>query len=181
MRGIVFTELLEFIEAHLGFDMVDSVLEHAGLANDGVFTQGGNYPFDELLKLVTTLSEQTGKPVNDLLTNFGEHLLVRLIGMYGEHMHPYQSTITLVSEVEGIIHAEVRKLYPDAELPTFKTIEKTETRIVLHYISDKRLEALAYGLMLGASKHFNENILIAYAPLDSDSDTIVFTLEKQDG
>ena len=47
MRGVVFTELIEFVEDVLGFETADKMIEDAKLNNNGVFTQGGNYPFSD--------------------------------------------------------------------------------------------------------------------------------------
>ena len=50
MKGVVFTEYVEFIEETFGFDVVDDMIEKAGVS--GVYTQAGNYEFDELFKMV---------------------------------------------------------------------------------------------------------------------------------
>lgn len=55
MKGLVFTELLEYVENNFGFDMADKIIEDSNLENDGAYTQAGNYPFEELIKLVNAL------------------------------------------------------------------------------------------------------------------------------
>ncbi|HFS85217.1 MAG TPA: hypothetical protein ENK72_01200 [Epsilonproteobacteria bacterium] len=82
MKGIVFTELIEFVEEALGFEIADQMIGNAGLANEGAFTQAGNYPFEDLQKLVVRLSAATGKPAGDLLYLFGQYLFGRLIKLY---------------------------------------------------------------------------------------------------
>ena len=57
MKGLVFTELLEYVEENFGFDVADKIIENAKLENNGAFTQAGNYPFEELVKLVVALSK----------------------------------------------------------------------------------------------------------------------------
>ena len=56
MRGVVFTELMEFVEDKLGFEVADKMIEKSKLDNGGVFTQGGNYPFKDMVKLLTILT-----------------------------------------------------------------------------------------------------------------------------
>lgn len=178
MRGVIFTELIEFMEDNLGFDLADSVVAGANLEAGGVFSQGGNYPFDELVKIVVSLSKKTGKDINELLTIFGEHLFVKLVGIYGKDIDKYTSTIDLVNEVEAIVHVEVKKLYPDADLPTFTIVKKDDNSLIIHYISDKKLEALAYGLMMGSAQYFNESINVKYHVISEDPHKVEFIIKK---
>ena len=50
MMGMVYTELLDMIETEFSFDMVDAVIERAGVS--GTYTSVGNYSDDELFALV---------------------------------------------------------------------------------------------------------------------------------
>lgn len=75
MKGLVFTELLEYVENNFGFDMADKIIEEAKLPNNGSFTQAGNYPFEELVRLVVALSKRSNIiEVPKLLEIFGEHM-----------------------------------------------------------------------------------------------------------
>lgn len=74
MRGVVFTELIEFVESALGFEVADKMIEMSDLDNGGAFSQGGNYPFSHMQKLLSSLSKITGKEPQELLFIFGEHL-----------------------------------------------------------------------------------------------------------
>ncbi|MGB0990330.1 MAG: heme NO-binding domain-containing protein, partial [Halarcobacter sp.] len=67
MRGVIFTEMIEFVEEALGYEVADKMIEKAHLDNGGAFSQGGNYPFDQMVKMLTALSEITGKPPHELL------------------------------------------------------------------------------------------------------------------
>jgi Haem-NO-binding len=62
--------------------------------------------------------------------------------------------------IEDIIHAEVLKLYPDAELPRFIVEHQDAQRLVLLYQSPRHFEDLAEGLMHGCVTHFGEPIRI---------------------
>lgn len=178
MRGVVFTELIEFVEDALGFDTLDKVMEEASLENGGVFTQGGNYPYEDLLALVVALSKVTGKEISELLEVFGEHLFNKLVLIYGKDIKECGGALDFMDSVEGLVHVEVKKLYPDAELPTFETISKSDTKLELVYTSNKQLESFAKGLMIGCSKYFNEPLKIEYEVLSQTPHKVKFFLEK---
>lgn len=178
MRGLVFTELIEFVEEALGHNVSDKMIKEAKLDNNGVFTQGGSYEFDDLVKLVVSLSNITGKEVGELLYVFGEHMFERLVLLYGKEIDSKGSSIEFIDNVENVIHVEVRKLYPDAELPIFQTIEKGKDHLVIIYISNKRLEEFAHGLIDGCAKYFGELLDITYKTVDEDSHKVKFIIEK---
>ena len=60
MMGMVYTELLEMIEARFSFDMVDAVRTFGGICS---YTSVGDYADDELVGIVAALSEETQTPV----------------------------------------------------------------------------------------------------------------------
>ena len=174
MKGLVFTELLEYVENNFGFDMADKIIEEAKLENNGSFTQAGNYPFEELVKLVVALSKETNIEIPALLEIFGEHMFSRLISLNPQLKNIFSSSLELISKVDNIIHPEVQKLYPGADLPKFNLIEQSDNKLVIDYISNKHLEPFAIGLMKGSAKCFNENLTITQ---EKNGDITRFTLE----
>ena len=171
MRGVIFTEMIEFVEEALGFEIADKMIENARLQNDGAFSQGGNYPFSDMVKLLDSLSKITGKEPNELLFIFGEHLFSVLVKLYGKDIKAAGGAIDFINSVEDYVHVEVKKLYPDADLPKFITEQIDENHIVLVYQSEKKLESFANGLISACGKYFNE-------PLDVNFETISQTPYK---
>jgi len=167
MKGLVFTELLEYVEENFGFDMADKIIENANLANDGAFTQAGNYPFEELVKLLSALSKELNIEIPKLLEIFGEHMFKKLISLNPQLKDNFNSSLDLISRVGDIIHPEVEKLYPGSDLPKFNLINRSENKIVIDYISSKHLEPFAIGLMKGSANFFNEKIIIAQEKIEN--------------
>jgi len=167
MKGLVFTELLEYVEDNFGFDMADKIIEQSKLANNGSFTQAGNYAFEDLLKLVAALSNELNIEIPKLLEIFGEHMFTRLISLNPQLKDNFESSLDLISQVDNIIHPEVEKLYPGADLPKFNLINRTENKVIIDYISSKNLESFAIGLMKGSAKSFNEEIIISQEKLEN--------------
>ena len=49
MKGIVFTEFLEMVEASYGLQTVDTIIENASLPSEGAYTAVGTYDFNEMV------------------------------------------------------------------------------------------------------------------------------------
>ena len=117
MKGMVFTELLSFVEQTHGTDAVDDLIDACDLPSGGAYTAVGTYDHAEMQALVAALSRQSNTPPNELLEVFGQHLIGRFRVSFPDF---FKAALTLFDFLESIdrrIHVEVRKLYPDAELP----------------------------------------------------------------
>ncbi|TMM56653.1 hypothetical protein FEE95_09110 [Maribacter algarum] len=174
MKGIVFTEFLEMVESKFGLETVDNIIESSNLASEGIYTSVGTYDFNEMVSLITGLSEEVKVPAGDLIYTFGLYLFTSLGKAHPEVIQSYQSPISLLYSIEDHIHVHVKKLYPDAELPTFKILEKTETSISMIYSSSRGLYRLAHGLMEKSFEHFNGKADITYELLKEDGTEVKF-------
>jgi hypothetical protein len=153
MKGIVFTEFLEMVENTWSMDMVDALIERAGVV--GAYTAVGTYPHGEMRALIHALAEETGTPVSDLVRTFGKHLFVHFTQAYPRFFRGVTGSLEFLAGIEDIIHAEVRKLYPDASLPTFD-IKRDPDRLVMTYFSNHPFADLAHGLIEGCADHFGD-------------------------
>lgn len=160
MKGVVFTEFLEMVERRFSADMVDDIIDDAHLPHGGVYTSVGTYPHSEMVAMVVALSQHSGMPVPDLVRAFGEYLFGRFVLAYPSFFEGVTGAFEFLSGIEDIIHAEVLKLYPDAELPRFIVEHHDAQKLVLHYLSPRHFEDLAEGLMHGCVAHFGEPIRI---------------------
>ncbi len=57
MKGIVFTEFLEMVEAEFGLETADKIIMDSKLASNGAYTVVGTYDPSEMGQLVTNLSK----------------------------------------------------------------------------------------------------------------------------
>ena len=138
MRGMIFTELFELIEEKFGYDRLDDVIDASALENEGSYTATGNYSFDELVRIVISLSEQTDIPIPALLEVYGEYLFPKLLKVLPE-LSKDADILEFIESVENHIHVQVRKLYPDAELPTFELLSSSPEILKFYYISKKNI------------------------------------------
>lgn len=161
MRGLVFTEFLDFVEKTAGPEMVETMLESCNLASGGAYTSVGTYDHEEILNMLAFLNQATGQDVSDMVTAFGRNLFAQLAV---HHPAIVQSSETLLDFLEGIethIHREVRKLYPDAELPYFETVRPRKNMLIMTYQSSRPFVDLAHGMINGAVDHFKDTVRIA--------------------
>lgn len=167
MKGVVFTEFLEMVEARHSPALVEDLIEDADLPSQGVYTAVGTYPHGEMVLLVSALSKRTGVPVPDLLKLYGEHLFGCFGVRYPQHFKDAANAFDLLAGVESCIHKEVLKLYPDAELPTFLVEVHEPSYMRLIYASPRPFGDLCEGLIVGCLKHFGETARIVRQELAS--------------
>ncbi|PWJ42556.1 heme NO-binding domain-containing protein [Sediminitomix flava] len=158
MKGIVFTEFIEMVEEKFGFDIADRVIQTSALPSNGVYTAVGTYSHAEMVSLLMNLSKEVGMEVDQLLRIFGRHLFEVFTKVYPHFFTGETNLFSFLTQIEIYIHREVQKLYPDAELPTFTSNYLDDGTFELVYFSDRRMSALAEGLITGASEFFNTEI-----------------------
>lgn len=177
MKGIVFTEFLEMVEAKWSLDVTDAIIARSAVPSGGAYTAVGTYPHEEIVSLVVALSAETGLAVPDLIRAFGGHLFHRFTQLYPRFFEGVTSSFQLLSGIEDIIHAEVRKLYPDAELPGFE-VESGPGALTLTYRSRRHFADLAEGLIRGCVSHYGENIEVIRENQSDGADQARFHLRK---
>ena len=178
MKGVVFTEFLDFVGASYGDDTVDDIIDASVLPSGGAYTAVGTYDHAEMVTLCTALAEHTGAPVADLVRDFGSHLSGTFARGYPAFFARSATFFDFLESIEGHIHVEVRKLYPDAELPSFKIEERGPTRMVMEYRSPRRLGKLAEGLILGSARQYGVEARVQADPIaGSDGQAVRFVID----
>ncbi|MCP3664664.1 MAG: hypothetical protein GY696_19600 [Gammaproteobacteria bacterium] len=160
MKGIVFTEFLDFVAEQFSLEMLDDIIQASDLPSEGAYTAVGTYDYQEMIQLVSALSRISGLPVADLVASFGQHLFGVFVNKYPGYIEGIDSTFSFLLAVEKTIHVEVLKLYPDAELPRFQYEFPEPDTMLMIYKSRRALGDLAEGLMRGCIEHFGDSITI---------------------
>jgi hypothetical protein len=180
MKGIIFTEFLELVEAKFGIGMVDQIIAQSNLESKGIYTSVGTYSFSEMLSLVTNLSNNSGISIDDLFLVYGEHLFAVLKTSYPGLIESYKDPIEMLSSIEDHIHVEVRKIYPKAELPTFTVEDRTENSIVLLYKSSRAMYSFGLGLMNKTFENFGTTAEIIMEKLNERGTEVRFSITKNE-
>ncbi|CAN5750385.1 hypothetical protein BH23ACT2_BH23ACT2_00230 [soil metagenome] len=131
----------EVVTDQHGEEAWEDVLGSAGLA--GAYTSLGTYPDDDLSRIVCAGSAALSTPEDALLRDLGRCSLAKLAVRYPGFFAPYTATRPFLLGLNDVIHAEVRKLYPDAEVPHFTIDDSCPDAVGLGYDSPLRLCASA--------------------------------------
>ena len=179
MKGMVFTEFLELVERTRSPELADALIDESSLPSGGVYTSVGNYDHREMVTLVVALSRHTGQSVTEVLHWFGLNLFQSLASGFPEFfrdkIHPFEVLVG----IESVIHTEVRKLYPDAELPSFVIRQPNDRTLELDYHSPRCMDDLAHGLIDGCIARFDLPVALSRRPLGTtQADGTRFTLVR---
>ncbi len=178
MKGIVFTEFLDLVEDKFGLEMVDKIIDQSELDSGGVYTSIGTYSFSEMLQLLQNLSQNTGISIDNLLLVYAEHFFSVIEDSYPGLLATYKDPIEMLASIENHIHVEVRKIYPDAELPVFIVEEQTEDSLIMVYKSSRAMHHFGLGLMNKTFEHFNAKATIDLEKIKEDGTEVRFTVQK---
>jgi hypothetical protein len=158
VKGIVFNLLEEVVRREHGERAWDDLLAAAG--SDGIFTSLGNYPDERMFALVGAASSALNQPPEHVVRWFARHCIPLLAAKYPQFFEPHASTRPFLLTLNEIIHPEVRKLYPGAQVPEFDFDTSDDQVLVMGYRSPRKLCAFAEGLIQGAAAHYGEQVEI---------------------
>lgn len=179
MKGIVFTEFLEFVEDHHGIVMVDKLISSSTLESKGIYSSVGTYEHTEMVQLVTWLSAETNVPIGKLLRIYGEHFFSVLYSSYPVFFEKMDDCFEFLATVDNYIHPEVLKLYPDAELPRFETELMLENEMRMVYHSQRALYPFAEGIIAGLMAHYNgENYNLKTELIEESGKVVRFIITR---
>lgn len=156
MKGIVFNLLEDAVTDQHGPDVWDALVDTAGVS--GRYTSLGNYPDSDMEALVSAACAALALDRSTVLRWFGISAMPMLAERYPALFEGHTSAKTFIDGVNDVIHAEVRKLYPDALCPHFRLSESQEGDLMMDYKSARRMCALAEGFVVGAAAYFGEEV-----------------------
>ncbi|PKH51536.1 hypothetical protein CXF68_12955 [Tenacibaculum sp. Bg11-29] len=178
MKGIVFTEFLDLVEDKFGLEMVDKIISQSTLESEGIYTSIGTYSFSEMLQLLENLSGNTAISIDDLLLVYAEHFFGVIEKSYPGLLATYKDPIEMLASIEDHIHIEVRKIYPEAELPTFVIKDRKDKSLVMIYKSSRAMHHFGLGLMNKTFEHFNATATIVLEKIKEDGTEVKFIINQ---
>jgi hypothetical protein len=154
------------------------LLESAGV--NGAYTSLGSYPDEEIYKLVAAAAAALGHPRAAILRWFGRKAMPLFAEKYPNFFATQTNTRRFLLTVNDIIHPEVRKLYPGANVPVFDFDTSSPDTLLMGYKSERKLCALAQGFVEGAADHYGEDISFEHVKcVDRGDEKCVFKISFQ--
>ncbi|MCH9683126.1 MAG: heme NO-binding domain-containing protein [Deltaproteobacteria bacterium] len=158
MKGVVFNIFEEFVRDSFGAQTYEALLDAAGVPPTEPFVGPSTYPDETMTTLVVTASKMLNTEIPVLLRKFGAALFYGLHAKAPGFAEAHHDARSFLLCVEGVVHMEVRKLYPDAYVPTFEYTTPSEDTLGITYRSKRRMCHLMEGLLDGMADYFGTTI-----------------------
>jgi predicted hydrocarbon binding protein len=162
MQGSIFTSFSEMVIEKMGMSVWNDLLEKVKPSSEGVYTNGMQYDDSEILAYVSELSIITKVDVPTLVKTFGEYLFIHLFNSSPANVSHIDNLKDFLTCIDGVIHKEVKRVHPNAYLPSFKYDETPDGDLIMFYKSKRKLCHLSEGLITGAAHHFEQSISIKH-------------------
>lgn len=179
MKGFVFTCFLDLVEDNFGYEIVDEIILTSNLSTGGVYTSIGTYPHYEIFELVGQLSSVTQIPIRTLLKLYGQHFFKVSETQYGYLLSSFTNTFQLLESIPHYMHIEVKKIYPDAELPQITTKRVADNVLEMIYSSEQKMFDFAEGLIDSCLKFYGEEGSIEQINLNDECSKVRFLITKR--
>jgi hypothetical protein len=155
---MVFNLLEEILTRRFGEAFWDDLLDESAI--DGAYTSLGNYPHQQFVTLLAGAAGPLGLSTDDAIRWFGREAMPLLAQRFPGFFAPHREARSFVLTLNEIIHPEVRKLYPGADIPVFDFDTRSLDSLVLGYRSTRGLCLFAEGLIEGAAAHYGQSVEI---------------------
>lgn len=160
MKGVIFNLLESFVVENFGEEKYEDILFETKLLTQEPFVDAGIYPDEDFLAIVGKTCDKLGITVDEACHAFGKYCFKELVGLYPVFLKGISDAKSFIEVVDGVIHVEVLKLYPDAELPKFDYKSDSEKTLNIKYTSPKKLCQFMEGIIHGCAEYFNEEVKI---------------------
>lgn len=161
MKGLIFTGFIEFVEEQFGESFVDDMIDALPLSTEGAYTAVGTYPATELLDMIGYIDQNRDVDIPEMAKACGQRTFHTLAERYPDLVSEFKDSFECIYQVDQVIHKNVRKLYPDAELPDLNAmLDDSGNRLTVEYRSSRPLMYLAHGLLLGCIEHYGDSVTV---------------------
>lgn len=140
--------------------MAQTIAEQVNPSLCGRYALNEAYPDAEMSALVSAFSAASGKPIPQILQQFGRYLFGQFAHGYSGFFLRARSVLHFMAGIDEVIHSQVRHLHTDARPPRFDVEWRSDRELVLTYHSARRMEELADGMIRACIEHFGEHVTL---------------------
>ncbi len=161
MHGLFFFFIKKFAETRAAAAPEDaSRVLRERIKRSATFLPDGSCPDDEAIGLLEAVSDAVGEPLAQTHARFGEFVAPHLIRVARPLIDPSWQTLEVVGRADELIRSMVHEQKAYAEPPMHETVRISETELHLVYYSQRKMCAIAAGIIHGMATHFGETITI---------------------
>ncbi|MFT5813521.1 MAG: putative hydrocarbon binding protein [Psychroserpens sp.] len=172
MKGIVLIKFNEFVVERWGEEFWDGLLTTADLPSQGAFTSTVIYDDQELMTLFRLIIEKNNISIKKIQQAFGNFFFSAIYPNVpaSANADKIKDVFEFLYKLQNMIHAEVKKLDPEALLPEFVFIDETPTTLVFQYKSPRQLCYFCEGLVYGLAKHTGQSVNVSQIECEHEGD-----------
>jgi hypothetical protein len=163
MHGSIFNLLKRFVQVNYDYSTWLRLVELSGLSSAD-FAMTEVYPDAHIYALVGQAAEMTGIPAEQLQEKFGEFLVPDLMLVYKRYVQPDWDTLAMIENTEHAMHGAVRREAPGTTPPVLHVTRLSDSELEVQYRSERRMGALAVGIIRGLATYFDEADHICVEP-----------------
>jgi hypothetical protein len=154
VKGIIFNLFEDFVIANVGDEAYEEILASADLRTAEPFVGPGSYPDEDLMALMGQVVRRMNIPADETLRAFGRFCLPPLARRFPGFMTPHTHPKAFLLTVDSFHSTEVNKLFDGARCPRFRYESPALDRLIMRYQSERRMCALAEGLLDGVATYY---------------------------
>jgi predicted hydrocarbon binding protein len=160
MHGVIVNQLRLFVVSTHGRDLWTRMRADTGVGIAAVPAIDQTYDDGDVLALVKAAASASGTDPQALLEQFGVFLAPALLRIYEPLLQSEWRTLDVIERTEERIHRVVRRQDEKAAPPYLTATRRSPDVVEVHYVSPRRLCAVARGIMHGLATHFHERLEI---------------------
>ncbi|TGE20154.1 heme NO-binding domain-containing protein [Hymenobacter elongatus] len=129
--------------------------------------------------LIGQAAAMTGSAAGQLQEAFGEFLVPDLMLVYKRYVRPEWGTLEMIEHTEEAMHGAVRRDALGTRPPVLHVTRLSATELEVRYESERRMGALAVGIIRGLAVYFDQAGEIEVEPLTSENEEKVVIRVRQ--
>ena len=179
MKGLLLTELMEWIEREHGLAMVDQAILNCHPPTDGAFTV--HIPFDHriLFGLLTALADGTGRPARAVQREFGRYLVNRIVSRDATPIRGYKTTLEALASAQDVL-AATQLFDRDFEESDLKLNSCGQGNWVFTIQAGEAAIGLVWGALESFIAQFEEPLTVEFLEVCGSGNELVFDIRISD-
>jgi hypothetical protein len=156
VHGLIVDEFQRYVEDRSGRPAWAAICDATGLPTVGDISR--DYADSQFVEAVLVAASQRRMPLADVLFEFGEWVVPPLLKVYGVFVESRWDLFDVLEHTEVSMHRAVRLRDRAATPPTLSVLRVDADEVRIEYRSERRLCALARGIIAGLARHYDTEI-----------------------